>query len=858
MSVRQIRDEAALATKIADMLDAAPRFETALKALDYVRDRLWAAGDKWAFEPGPAACLEAKPPAWRAIGPGLLSLFLTFLWPFVLASVVVFGLGWWAFGFATGVWLGVIATVVWYGAIVAGYVMLRRYEERDPVDSTMPPADKVAKLMAHENFALHNHLASTSIMKPEWLRYHTLRLGLWYASIYSQHFSRPSFLGAHGGIHFARWVLLPGTDQLLFRSNYDGTWGGYVEDFVELSSRGVNGIWSNTIGFAKTTNLLHGGSEDSDRLMRWSRRQQQPSHCWYTAYPRLTLARIRTNAAIRQGISLARTEDAAADWLSCFGSTPRPVSSVELPEVPTLVCGGLSRLRFSSALVLTLAPDAEAGRQWLAGVERDIAYGNASKAGKASVVALSASGLRKLGFEDAHLSSFPVAFQHGMAAPWRARVLGDVGKNAPESWQWGGPKKPADAILLVYADGEEACRDDVAARVKAAEALGHQVVEIGLMPLPEEKGVKEPFGFADGISQPLVRGIRQTIAERDRNHAVEPGEMVLGYPDNFGFVAPTPSIPGADDPNGLLPASGDDFTRQRPNFADAQPAETHDIGRNGSYLVVRQLEQHVDAFDGFAREAAERHKADPRWPQGLRIPGEEWIKAKMVGRWKDGTSLVRHPDVPGNWRDKTKDEAAPAPALKTVKPDNDYLFGTEDPGGLRCPFGAHVRRTNPRDSLEPGSEKRIQISNRHRILRVGRAYGEVGQGGAAARAKGLLFMCLNADIERQFEFVQQMWLMGPSFHSLEHEVDPTVGHGGAIADKAGEPRCFTIPTVGGPLRLKGLKDFVTMKGGEYFFLPSRRALHYLAAGGVVAKAEGEPDAAPARPAEAREDRRAAE
>ena len=204
----------------------------------------------------PRACRTSRRPG-SAIGPGLLSLFLTFLWPFVLASLVVFGLGWWAFGFATGAWLGVIATVIWYGAIVAGYVMLRRYEERDTVDSTMPPADKVAKLMAHENFALHNHLASTSIMKPEWLRYHTLRLGLWYAAIFSAHFSRPSFLGAHGGIHFARWVLLPGTDQLLFRSNYDGTWGGYVEDFVELSSRGVNGIWSNTVGFAKTTNLLH-------------------------------------------------------------------------------------------------------------------------------------------------------------------------------------------------------------------------------------------------------------------------------------------------------------------------------------------------------------------------------------------------------------------------------------------------------------------------------------------------------------------------------------------------------------------------------------------------------------------------
>ena len=108
--------------------------------------------------------------------------------------------------------------------------------------------------------------------------------------------------------------------------------------------------------------------------------------------------------------------------------------------------------------------------------------------------------------------------------------------------------------------------------------------------------------------------------------------------------------------------------------------------------------------------------------------------------------------------------------------DNDFLFGVEDPEALRCPFGAHIRRANPRDSLMPGSMDQVSISNRHRIYRVGRLY-EPEQG----RDPGLLFMCLNGDIERQFEFIQQTWLVSPAFHGLVGEQDPLTSNGDANA-----------------------------------------------------------------------------
>ena len=156
-----------------------------------------------------------------------------------------------------------------------------------------------------------------------------------------------------------------------------------------------------------------------------------------------------------------------------------------------------------------------------------------------------------------------------------------------------------------------------------------------------------------------------------------------------------------------------------------------------------------------------------------------------------------------------------APADSGVEPDNDFLFGAEDPQALRCPFGAHIRRANPRESFDPGSQEQLAITNRHRILRIGRLYHPF-----KGQRPGLLFMCLNADLERQFEFVQQTWAQQPSFHGLCGERDPLIGN---RRDCDG----FTIPTREGPVRLTGLPSFVQTRGGGYFFLPGKSLLEYL-------------------------------
>jgi deferrochelatase/peroxidase EfeB len=367
----------------------------------------------------------------------------------------------------------------------------------------------------------------------------------------------------------------------------------------------------------------------------------------------------------------------------------------------------------------------------------------------------------------------------------------------------------------------------------------------------------EPFGFVDGVSQPIIRGTYKSFRGADAIHIVEPGEFVLGYRDNRGTLPAAPTLGAVHDPENRLPIAAP----PEEGFATPVVNLPRDVGRNGTFLAVRQLEQDVTGFWACCEAAAAMVKS--RFPQWRDVT-KEFIGAKLVGRWPDGSSLVRYPYRAGS--EEAADEhpmvrpaagmvtlpgqPAPPPAASSVAikqaeaparprspvrvertdapvrpvaitPDNDFLFGAEDPQGLRCPLGAHIRRANPRDAFEPGSEEQLAITNRHRILRVGRRY-QPRDGGKP----GLFFMCLNADLERQFEFVQQTWLQSPTFNALAGERDPVVGT--RIANDGDADDGFTIPTREAPMRLRAMPQFVHTLGGGYFFVPGRSLLRFLA------------------------------
>jgi len=787
MSVRRIKEEARLASWISAWLQRHPQPQPALQKLRRLRDEIFESADlKWAFVAEPVPLL-GKPASLLAAWPAMLvSSVRDLLWPLLVLPLLAAIAGGIlrrscvaALRDAALVAVGEILFAV-VGLVIA-YLWLRRQEATDAPRDREPKTTAVAQIMAGENIVMQNHLAGASTLKPGRVHRMMLRLVFWLLDAMVTYVAQPGLLSGVGTIHFARWFILPRTDTLLFLSNYDGSWESYLEDFIARAHKGLSAIWSNTRNFPKTTNLVVGGASDGERFKRWARRQQHPTHFWFAAYPNLTVARIRTNAAIRHGFASAATEEAAAQWLHHFGFPTPPDSPLQSEMIPTLVFGALSPLKHAHCLIVKLAGRGPGDcRDWLRTIAPDLCYGERVPPNCAVVAGFGADGLRKLGLDKAALATFPTVFQQGMTAPWRARALGDTGANAPEQWLWGGPGKESDAIVLLYAEDPARLQNEVLARTQQARQYGHIVIhQIALRALPQNvQETREPFGFLDGISQPVIRGTRRGTAQRNDNQVVEPGEIILGYRDNLGYVAPMPE-------------------------ADGFP-----IGPNGTFLVARQLEQDLDGFEHYLDAAAPVVAADPRSPNENRFWIREWIAAKMVGRWReDGSSLVMHPTPPGT------------PGRTTVERDNDFLFGVEDPDGLRCPFGAHMRRANPRDSFAPGSQVQIGITNRHRILRVGRAYDGKENG---CGKPGLLFMCLNTDIEGQFEFLQQTWVLGRDFSGLENETDPIVGH---HQDMLENP--MSIPTPSGALRVPPMQDFVSVRGGGYFFMPGRRTVDFL-------------------------------
>lgn len=457
-------------------------------------------------------------------------------------------------------------------------------------------------------------------------------------------------------------------------------------------------------------------------------------------------------------------------------STGQP-EALDLADMQGLIVRGYGGLPEAALLLLQVSDRLGAAgllQEW-AGT---LSSAQSQPRDSAMQVALTADGIEAL-VGPAIRAGFSEQFSSGMVTTYRSRLLGDE----PETWAWGGPTTPAVHLLvLLYArTSDEIATFRSATLARCAESGLSLVAALDTHTL----GEREPFGFHDGISQPMMTGLPQAVGSAD---AVRAGEFVLGYLNEYGQRSDRPLLAATEDPEGVLPR-------------DADGSGAADLGRNGTYLVLRQLDQDVAGFHAFL-DRATRDSDGRSDPQAAARLG-----AKMVGRWPSGAPLVLDPD-----RDDPEHGNR-----------NDFGYFASDPAGLACPVGAHIRRANPRDSLEPGpgTARSLAINHRHRILRRGRGYAPAHPGDAGAQ--GIYFICLNANLARQFEFIQHSWLDDPGFKLLDDATDPLVGA------RNGQGGTFTEPRLPLRRRYRDLPQFVQVRGGAYFFLPGISALRYLAA-----------------------------
>ncbi|MEN0129887.1 MAG: Dyp-type peroxidase [Brevundimonas sp.] len=441
---------------------------------------------------------------------------------------------------------------------------------------------------------------------------------------------------------------------------------------------------------------------------------------------------------------------------------------LDLSDIQGLVLRGYGKLPHA-AYVLLHSPTPEGLRRLARWAAPRVTPGAESPTDRAMNLALTHDGVRRLTEWDDLPDGFSEPFRTGMDTEYRNRILGDTGTNDPSGWVWGrAGAEPIDLLLLLYAHDEPTLAALVAEVRGQADLDGVHVQHVlGADALSD----REPFGFRDGISQPTIASVTDG---HNPPEALGPGEFVLGYRNEYGQLSERPLLTSSADPERLLP-------RDRSGAPD--------LGRNGTYLVFRQLRQDVEGFWNYVNATADAGRA-------------EHLAAQIVGRWPSGAPLTLAP-------------GADDPALADA---NDFGYHHGDAEGLRCPVGAHVRRANPRDSLppRPGTDASLRGVRTHRLVRRGRTY-------SAPDERGLYFVCLNANLARQFEFVQHGWLNGNAFVALDDVDDPLVG------SRTGGPSSFTVPERPVRRRYRDLPQFVQVRGGAYFFLPGLKALHFLAA-----------------------------
>jgi Dyp-type peroxidase family len=375
------------------------------------------------------------------------------------------------------------------------------------------------------------------------------------------------------------------------------------------------------------------------------------------------------------------------------------------------------------------------------------------------------------------------AFERGASDQHTIEILHDSSSTA---WLSNFVSDRIDGIFLITGPNRSSVMlqsDEV--RRSLGSSIKVVYSEVGTTRPGAERG-HEHFGFLDGISQPGIRGLTATSNRMYKPNQGLPGQDLI-WPGEFVFGYP-----------GQHP---DDPVKEGPPPQVAAPWM-----RNGSYMVFRRLEQKVPEFRRFVREQAARLGMDP-----------ELLSARMVGRWKSGAPLELAPlrDNPALGNDDRR--------------NNDFAFGDER-FQRKCPYAAHIRKVYPRDDVA------LAEAQRHRIIRAGIPFGpEVAPGETTTKhSRGLMFVCYQTSIERQFEYIQKNYANNPDFVSGKERpggagvvtpgLDPIIGQAAGEGAREMDEPCPNYPAGNRRTTLEMPRQFVVLTAAGYFFMPSISAL----------------------------------
>ena len=470
---------------------------------------------------------------------------------------------------------------------------------------------------------------------------------------------------------------------------------------------------------------------------------------------------------------------------------------MDTTDIQGLLVSDHNDLKGAAFLMLEIK-HSEKARAWLRELFPWVTHGKDLGGPLRHHLAFTYPGMQKLGADEFVEYGFAVEFEQGMTTDFRRPTLGDVRANSPENWIWGGPNNGGiDLVLMIYATNDEVLENTLSDLLQGLEPGGLHLVQH--LTSTSNPGEKEHFGFKDGISQPLLRGFGQ---KGKKENTVADGEMVLGYKNSYKEYPESPQVRKGMDPEKFLERSATD-------------KQMLDFGKNGTYMVFRQMRQNVFGFWDMVKRSSQEEMV------GAGTKDAIYLASKMFGRWPNGTPMTTSPD--------REDPNEPGDS-------NDFLFFKQDPDGKGCPIGSHIRRCNPRDHMPDNYAKSaLRIANRHRILRRGRTYGPplhpsyepelLANTPDDGVDRGLQFICFNANISLQCEFIQHTWCHNTKFFGLSNEPDPIIGMKDIREND--DPHEFTVPSSPIRRRYRNLRPMVSVIGGAYFFMPGLKALKYL-------------------------------